>query len=165
MIKNMMIPWILGALSVIYVYRIDKSYLRIDTKAIKSFLVFMLWLTLIRTFMFIFISNPMENILPLINPWLMLGVFWEDAVYVLPLIMLRDKTNLNKVAYYTLFVISALVFASGHLYQGIMGLASIFYLYLSAKYGRQYGFGTVMICHTLYDLITYFAALAYVGHK
>jgi hypothetical protein len=164
MIKYMLIPWILGVLSLIYTYRIDKSYLRIDVKALKGFGIFLLWLTLIRSFIFtISQSMPMSDILPLINPWLMLGVFWEDAIHVMPLIILKDKEVINKYVYYALFACSALVFASGHMYQGWIGLASILYMYFSAKYGRKHGFGTVMICHTAYDLTTYFGALAFAG--
>jgi len=165
MIKGMLIPWMLGTLSLIYTYRINKKYLKVDFDAIKSFMVFMLWLTLFRTVLFFASSNPMEGILHLINPWLMLGVFWEDAVFVLPLIVLKDEKNIPKVLYYILFAISTATFTLGHSYQGIMGLTSAIYIYFSTKYGRQYGFGTVMICHTLYDLITYFGALAYVGAK
>jgi hypothetical protein len=165
MIKNMLIPWMLGTLSLIYTYKVDKKYLKIDFEAIKSFLIFMLWLTLFRTVLFFMSSNPIEGFLHLINPWLMLGVFWEDAVFVMPLIILKDKKNVPNVLYYTLFAISTAVFALGHSYQGIMGLTSAIYIYFSAKYGRQLGFGTVMICHTLYDLITYFGAIAYVGTR
>lgn len=166
MIKYMMIPWILGVLSLIYTYRIDKKYLRIDVDALKSFGVFLLWVTLIRAILFsISDTSSMSHILHLINPWFMLGVFWEDAVHVLPLIVLKDKDKIGNVAYYALFICSAIIFASGHMYQGLVGLTSVIYIYFSAKYGRQYGFGTVMLCHIAYDLVTYFSALAYIGGK
>lgn len=165
MIKGMLIPWILGTLSLVYAHRINKKYIKIDFDAIKSFLIFMLWLTAIRTVLFFFSGSPMEGLLSRINPLLMLGVFWEDAVFVLPLIILKDEKNIPNILYYTLFAISTAVFTLGHSYQGTIGLTSAIYIYFSAKYGRKYGFGTVMICHTLYDLITYFGALAYVGIK
>jgi hypothetical protein len=161
----MLIPWILGTLSLVYTYRINKDYLRIDLKAIKSFLIFMAWVTIFRAVLFLFSSSPMEGILHLINPWFMLGVFWEDAVFVLPLIVLKEEKNISKPLYYILFAISTIAFVSGHLYQGLIGLTSAIYIYASAKYGKKFGFGTVMICHILYDLITYFGALIYVGGK
>lgn len=163
MIKDMLIPWIAGALSLVYVYKINKESLRIDLEAIKRFLIFMAWVAMARAAMMLFFTTPQAALLPLINPLHMLGVFWEDSLFVLPLVMLRDFGKMPKIPYNILFVISALVFTSGHLYQGIWGLTAFAYPFVSAHYGRKYGFGTMILCHMMYDFITYYTAFAMIG--
>jgi hypothetical protein len=165
MMQQYLIPWILGVLSMVYAYRIDKNYLRVDFSAIKSFLLFMLWVSLFRAITFTVQGGVSVPYLNSINPVTLLGVFSEDAIFVLPLVLLRDKGKLSKFVYAILFAISAALFSLGHMYQGLVGFTSIIYLFASAHFGRKFGFGTVMIGHILYDFITVAILSIYsIGH-
>lgn len=92
-------------------------------------------------------------------PWpLTLTVFWEDAMHTLPIAILAKITE-NK--FYSKWLNRALIlftmvsFGLGHTYQG-MGAAFLlsFYIPLTLKMAKKHGFGTVMVCHVLYDLFT-----------
>jgi len=85
-------------------------------------------------------------------------VFWEDAVFGLPLAMLRRKIGKKRwpLPFYWLYMgIAMVLFGSGHMYQGVVR-ASLLSLYVpfTVKMGTKYGFGTVMIGHIMYDLVT-----------
>ncbi len=100
-------------------------------------------------------------------PWVAaLGVFWEDACHSLPLVILGAMwpSKWAKPFRILAFLIIMVAFGLGHIYQGL-GAACLlaFYIPLSMKMGKKYGFGTVMICHTLYDLFTIFLIKWVVG--
>jgi membrane protease YdiL (CAAX protease family) len=65
---------------------------------------------------------------------------------------------------FLMLVISSLTFAAGHLAYGPVwaGMLLIYVPFLSYRYGKKYGLGTVMVCHVLYDLFTYGAARLFV---
>lgn len=85
-------------------------------------------------------------------------VFWEDAVFGLPLMLLRLKIGNKKwpLPFYWLYMAIAMaVFGSGHTYQGIIQACMLsFYVPLTVRIGKKHGFGTVMIGHMMYDLVT-----------
>jgi membrane protease YdiL (CAAX protease family) len=84
-------------------------------------------------------------------------VFWEDAVFTLPILFWERYSNPSKWLVYPVLAASAIFFGMGHLYQGIMGgVMAAFYLFvISYGYGKKHGLGTVMICHVLYDMLTF----------
>ena len=86
-------------------------------------------------------------------------VFWEDACHGLPLLLLQDligkKKRWAKVLYGVVLTTIMVAFGLGHLYQGIFpALLLCMYIPYSVDVGRRYGFGTIIICHMLYDLST-----------
>jgi hypothetical protein len=55
-------------------------------------------------------------------------------------------------------------FGLGHVYQGWAAAAMLsFYIPFTFKKGQEVGFGTVMLCHTLYDLATILVMKAFLG--
>lgn len=52
-------------------------------------------------------------------------------------------------------------FALGHMYQGWGGVVVTFFypFFISFRYGKKVGFGTVMACHILYDFITFYTVI------
>jgi len=92
-------------------------------------------------------------------PWqAMLFVFWEDAVHVLPFIILKKMAETRKwlnFILYPLLVLVMLDFALGHSYEGTVAMiAMALYIPIMMHVGKKYGVGTVMIGHTMYDLTT-----------
>ena len=101
-------------------------------------------------------------------PWQgTLGVFWEDAVHVFPLVLLARMYGEKlwfKIIRWPLLIATMIAFGAGHLYQGpIAACALSFYIILSMQQGQKNGFGTVIIAHTLYDLITLLSIAWMVG--
>ncbi len=96
-------------------------------------------------------SSPMNTIvLPTV-----LGVYWEDAVFTLP-ILVMERVNAPKWLINVLLGISSVAFASGHIpYSLFWAAITLLYVpFISYKYGKANGLGTVMVCHIIYDLFT-----------
>lgn len=140
-----------------------RDVLRVDLKGILKFLILMTVLTIYRAAVFKWIAPPnmIESAREMVSflPWqVTLGVFWEDACHSLPLVLLGkvfQKAKWYKYCSLPLLVLVMASFAVGHLYQGVLAAIAIsFYIPFAMKMGKKYGFGTVMICHILYDMIT-----------
>ena len=156
--------WILGAGVLLATCLAGlKNVIRVEKSAIVSFLKFLGVLTLYRVILFTLfphfgpIASAAHNVS--IIPWpLTLTVFWEDACHGLPLFLLGkvigDRKWL-KPFYWLAFAMVMLEFGLGHVYQGIpAAIVLSMYVPYSISLGRRFGFGTVMICHTLFDLST-----------
>lgn len=156
--------WILGA-AVIWA-TIKAGYadaVRVEKKAIFNWLKFLGSITLYRIVLFKLFPNismfrdAAHSILQI--PWPMtLTVFWEDACHGLPLLLLQRLIGTKKWTWPIHGILTALVmleFGMGHVYQGLFAAILLScYVPYSIKMGKKVGFGTVMVCHTLYDLVT-----------
>jgi hypothetical protein len=156
--------WLLGA-GVLIATAVAgyKDVIRVEKPALISFLKFIGVLTLYRVILFTLFphfgpfADSAKNVLTI--PWpLTLTVFWEDACHGLPLYLLRKLIGTKKWTWPIHGLLTAIVmleFGLGHVYQGV-GAAALLSLYIpySIKLGEKFGFGTVMICHTLFDLST-----------
>lgn len=156
--------WLLGAAVIWATVKAGYGNLvRVERPAIMNFVRFLCVVTLYRIALFkLFphahmIEEAGKN-LSLI-PWpLTLTVFWEDACHGLPLLLLRQFLGTKKWTwpihgFLTLMVM--LEFGLGHVYQGLLPAALLsLYVPYSIRLGKKYGFGTVMLGHTLWDLST-----------
>lgn len=140
-----------------------KNLIRIEKKAILDWMKFLCVITIYRIALFKllphmdYLQNSARNIS--IIPWpLTLTVFWEDACHGLPLLMLRKLIGTKKWTWPIHGILTAVVmleFGLGHVYQGLISAALLsLYVPYSVALGDKYGFGTIMICHTLFDLTT-----------
>ncbi len=79
-------------------------------------------------------------------------VFLEDAFFVMIPFYINKKIN-SKFLRWAIWIFFSGLFASGHIYQGLMGMAitSIYPYFLSRRYAVKTTFGTVMACHFMYD--------------
>lgn len=160
----MVIEYLVGVF-IIYLYiMFDKETVRIDYKAIRKFLIFMGCLSLFRMIIFYLTSNIIATEVVKTIPFTSLfWVFWEDAFFVLiPLALKKIIPKTGKMLYVNNIVFAiamsgmSLLFMYGHSYQGNIGYLTVIYPFLIAyRYGIKVGFGTVMVCHVLYDIITY----------
>jgi hypothetical protein len=156
--------WLIGILMLYAVWNSKyKNMLRVTPRAIVKFLLFMVFITICRVVAFRMLAPPeaIEQIKGIIHflPWqTTLGVFWEDAAHSLPLVLMGKIFKKSKWYSYVSLPLLAMVmfsFGSGHMYQGLIASIAIsFYVPFSMKMGEKHGFGTVMICHILYDMIT-----------
>jgi hypothetical protein len=162
-VSHMWPCWVLGLAVLFAVAKSDyKALLRIDKKAVAKWGIFMILLMGFRIFTLGHIhSETLKESLQNVSwiPWPMtLTVFWEDACHGLPLAILKKMLGnrwfakpLNLIALLT----AMLSFGSGHVYQGFLAAALImFYIPFSMQKGEEYGFGTVMLCHMMWDLST-----------
>jgi hypothetical protein len=164
-IAEIMAPyWALGIL-VIYLVILSghKSLVRVEKIPLLKWGIFLglitvYRLTLIKLFPgFRGMGQSAGNIAFL--PWTVaLTVFWEDACHGLPLLILKKllpKTRVWSLIYILVMGLTMIEFGSGHLYQGPMAALFLsFYIPYSVNKGERYGFGTIMLCHMMYDLVT-----------
>lgn len=160
--SNMYPFWILGVVIMgITTAAGYKHLLRVEKKPIVKWGLFLFYVTLWRLFMskilnFHGVSNPQSiSILPIATAF---TVFWEDACHGLPLLILKKATKNRRWAkpiYWILLLIIMTEFGLGHIYQGpLAAIVLSFYIPYSIKVGEKYGFGTVIFCHMMYDLVT-----------
>lgn len=157
--------WILGVMIMGLVITAGHGYLlRIEKKQIVKWTKFLLYITLWRMFLSKFLNfhgigaSPQSvNFLPLA---VAATVFWEDACHGLPLFIFKKLTKGWKWAkplYWLLLSLVMIEFGMGHVYQGVLSAAILsFYIPFSVKMGEKHGFGTVMLCHMMYDFVTLF---------
>lgn len=154
--------WILGAFMVWATARSSaKELVRVDRLAVFSWIRFMFMITMARILMFTLFPSVFRAAAKdlTVIPWpLTLTVFWEDACHGLPLALIMRWIGTAKWTWPIhgfLIAVTMLEFGLGHVYQGIpSAIALSFYVPYSIHLGKKYGFGTVMICHSLYDLFT-----------
>ena len=142
----------------------DKHAMRADFGAVAKFLAFMAMVTCIRIAGYDFMmrtGTPLPGVPPelsAIGLWRLILVFWEDAFYVLPIYWMSkyEKDKKFKLLTWSWALGLSLNFALGHAYQGLGGVAMTFFypFFISFRYGKKNGFGTIMMCHILYDFIT-----------
>lgn len=168
MAMNLFPFWILGLVMVFATISAGyKDLLRVEPKAVGKWLKLMGTVTLFRIVMFklSMLSSTLgphlkESLQPIMGiPWQgTLFVFWEDAVHGLPIILLGMLINqkwYSKVAYYGLMALIMISFGLGHTYQGNFAAMMLsLYIPFTVNAGKKYGVGTVMACHTIYDLTT-----------
>ena len=87
----------------------------------------------------------------------MMLVFWEDMFFVMPIYFVKDYLKSHKYVWIPVAVVMSLVFGSLHVYQGYVAAAvlSIYPFFISYRYGIKNGFGTVMVCHIIFDFVTH----------
>lgn len=166
--------WIMGLFMIYAVYNSSyRNLLRVEKAPILKWIRFLAWITVWRIVIFkLFAGNGyLHNAASgaMIIPWqATLTVFWEDACHGLPLAILllalgnntKWKRVLNGVALVTIMT----AFGLGHVYQGYFAAFCLsFYIPFTMKKGQEIGFGTVMICHTIYDLLTILTLKTFLG--
>jgi hypothetical protein len=157
----------IGCAIILLVYLFDRQLIRVQWNSLASFIAFLLVFVVAQiaigsyTFNGFVPSNPLKDI----ESWRLALVFWEDAFYVIPMYYAFkiDKTK-YQIPSILFAVVMSLWFGSGHLYQGIMGavVTSFYPYFISLRYARKVGFGTVMLAHILYDFAILF--LVRYGH-
>lgn len=171
-VHNMWPMWLIGFCILVITFLKRPELIRVDKEAVIKWVKMMGVVLVLRVIVLRLLlmaghhfhiplvhkqENQMHMLLGI--PWqAMLFVFWEDAVHVLPLIILQqmgEKSRWIKIVYRILLPLVMLDFGLGHAYQG---LAAVFimamYIPITMKLGKRFGVGTNMICHTIYDLST-----------
>jgi hypothetical protein len=154
--------WILGILVMWAVIAAGKKQLlKVEFKPVVKWCTFLALLTVWRIMMAKLASyNGIHDAEPFIIPWMAsFTVFWEDACHGLPVLLLRQLIGVHKwwakILNFIMLAVTMFSFGLGHLYQGLVpAMILCMYIPYSIRCGKKYGFGTVMICHMLYDLVT-----------
>lgn len=141
-----------------YLWLFDRKMLSLNLDKINSFIGFMVLVCVLRVCLIDFCSEFFQSELPTdsgIPLWYLPFVFWEDLFFG-GLVYLSHKFIKNRFISLLSIILISLWFASGHLYQGyyIAALTGIYPYFISYRFAKKNGFGTVMVCHILYDFIT-----------
>lgn len=159
--------WILGALMICaVVVSGNRDLLRVQWKSVLNWALFMVPVTVWKMIgLHQLVATP-EGLQILEaatrNPWqIALLVFWEDMVFAVPITILDRYIKNLWIKIPTVFIATlfmALIFGVGHWYEGGFSSACILaaYIPLSVYRGSKFGFGTMILCHMLFDLCTYF---------
>lgn len=154
-------------LIMLFVFIFDRKTLRIEWGSLAKFIAFLIMFVIaqIAVGSYIFNGFPRTNPIAEIPSWRLAVVFWEDAFYAIPLYY-AFKIDKSKYQWMSILfaIFMSLWFGFGHLYQGVFGfiITSFYPYFISLKYGKRVGFGTVMCGHVLYDFAILF--LARYGH-
>lgn len=157
--------WMMGLFMLYAVYQSEhKDLLRVQYKSVARWVLFLGGLTLYRILVFNVFADS-EQLHDMTSgaamiPWqATLTVFWEDMCHTVPLVIFsrwlgNDKLWKKGLTWAAILFVMA-SFGLGHVYQGnFAALFLSFYIPFTYKKGQEVGFGTVMVCHTLYDLVT-----------
>lgn len=144
--------WALAAVILAVVFIFDRKVLQFDPKAFVSFLKILIIGSCISI-----VVNALVGRFPPLPPVpvsFLLMVAWEDVLFSLAPIYYVHKYFPKYIAI-PIAVISSIVFGLGHLYQGWIAVAvlSLYPFFISYKYGKTYGYGTIFLAHTVYDLM------------
>jgi len=166
--------WIMGLFMLFVTYQSKhRDLLRIQWKSVGKWILFLGGLTVYRIVLFKYfgdheyLKEAAEG--ALIIPWqATLTVFWEDLCHTVPLVILSrwlGNDKLWKKALTWLAIIGVMIsFGLGHVYQGVIAAFVLsFYIPFTFKKGQEVGFGTVMLCHVLYDLVTILTLKNFLG--
>ena len=142
-----------------------KDLVRVQWNSVASFVGFMTLVFFLRLAWMDFIYHDnmpalqqFLKTIPLkeIEPYRFALVFWEDSFFVLPIYWAMKK--LSKWKGIAVAVLLSGLFGYGHMYEGYIAVAllSLYPYHISYKNGLKYGFGTIMVCHILYDFMTFY---------
>lgn len=146
-------------------YTEEREVVRVDWSKIASFVGFMTLVSFLRIASYdLMLSMGAIKDLPTLpmeiamNKWTLCLVFWEDMFFGLPLYLVHKYMNEGWMKWlkWPITVLVSLMFGLGHIYQGIFAVfvTSLYPYFISKKYGERHGFGTVMMCHIIYDNMT-----------
>lgn len=140
----------------LYAFFKDRQQLKMSWDGIAKFTGFMALLTMYRLCMFDQFINIEEFHRFPMKMYNFLTVFLEDAFFVMiPYYLTKNRTN--KIFKFIVWLGFSALFASGHVYQGLLvaAITGIYPYYISRKYALKTSFITVMACHFMYDCITF----------
>jgi len=139
----------------------DPHTVRVQWNSVATFVGFMVFLTFIRIAIMSFNyyhGGGVGMYFPT-QVWTFALVPWEDAFFVLPLVFLQKfKLTSKWFIWYPAMIGMSIWFGMGHGYQGTSAIfiTALYPYFASYRYGRKFGFGTVMCCHVIYDFMTYY---------
>ncbi len=153
-----MINWghILGPALLVYILYKWPYELKINWESVKYFLKLEAAGVFVRGVWIYFFPEFFPKVVVLLCKSLdmtkFMSVYWEDAFYVLPIVLL-DKYIQPRWIIYSALIFSAVQFGMGHLAQGIIvAIAMFIYVICCFRFRRSIGIGTFIICHIIHDM-------------
>lgn len=138
----------------------DKNTVRVQWDSLAKFIAFLCVVFVLRISMISASGDLPLNPAELANrpSWPFALVFWEDAFYVLPLMFMDKFKWLKKwFIWWPVAIALSVHFGLGHAYQGntAIFITAIYPIFISYRYAKKVGMGTVMLGHILYDFSTF----------
>lgn len=162
--------WILGICMFFATFFSEyKDLLEFKPKSVGTFLKTMAKVTVARCVFMHFFPPTLATAAPVLKIplWLTATVGWEDMVHTMPLALAARILGNKLPAKVMVGILTAMMmisFGLGHVYQGMFAACMIsFYIPIVTNLGKKHGFGTVMVCHCLYDFITLLTIRLFLG--
>lgn len=156
--------WLFGILMYATARLAGYSYeVRVEKAAIIYWIKYLLVISFIRVMTYILMGDlPFQaeaaEGLKNVNPLSLLGTPWEDFAFSLPLYFLGlfvGDSKVGKALYGIAVAVVLISFGFGHVYQGVFAAVLLSSgPSISLYFSKRYGWGSVGICHMLYDLMT-----------
>lgn len=147
-----------------------KEITRISWDKVAQFLGFLTLLTIVRISAYDFmlqsgIIKQLPQMYPevLASKWTLVLVFWEDVFFGIPIYFVQKymTEGWKKYLKWPLTIAISVLFGMGHAYQGMQGIiiTSLIPYFICYRYGKEYGFGTTMVAHIMYDVFTVYSVI------
>ena len=132
---------------------VDRDKLKIKLDSVGKFITILAIVGLVKICLWngnLVNTNPYK-----INMVNFLFVFLEDVFFVMIPAFICSRIN-SKIFKVLIWVLFSAAFGSGHLYQGFVAvlITSIYPYFISYRYAKRTSFGTVMVCHFIWDCFT-----------
>lgn len=151
--------YVMGFFFIAYTYKFNRQLLRIQWKTLAKWSAFLVFTGAIKYALYTYVpSNVVDLSAVAMIPWqYMVLAGFEEAMFTLPVYYAMIYSD-NKYIRTILMASLALVFASGHVYQGLFAIVPTFLymFYIAPKYMKKIGFGTMVLAHVMYDLSVWF---------
>jgi hypothetical protein len=146
----------ISILLMIIIWMFDKEQLKPKLAPISHFVGLMVVVMFLR--MSLFMESLLSSNLSAVNFSSFLTAPLEDVFFVMIPIYFSKFVSDRKLLTIPVWIIFSLLFAAGHLYQGIFTamITGLYPYFISRKYILRHNLATVMVCHYLYDCMTLF---------
>jgi hypothetical protein len=136
----------------IFVY--DGKQLKIKADGVSKFIAFLVLAFLIKMCLLNGKYLPTNSYNLEMRKFLL--VFLEDVFFVMLPFYICQKIN-NKYLKFVIWTYFSVCFGMGHMYQGMFAVfvTAIYPYFISRYYAMKTSFGTVMVCHFIYDCFTF----------
>lgn len=154
---NFEIYFVVCCIVLLYTLFKDKGQLSIKWSSVATFVGFITVVTMFRICLYdtyMITINELHKFPIKMSNFLWVGL--EDVFFSMTPYYLTKKIN-KKPINLIIWVGFSLLFASGHLYQGLFvaAITGLYPYFISRKYAMKTTYATVMICHFLYDCFTF----------
>ena len=138
----------------LYAYFFKKKSLDVKFPSVATFMAFLFFVFCVK--LCVWNGRPVPVLRYSSMPFSFLFVFLEDAFYAMLPFYICEKIK-SKSIKFGIWAFFSAIFGYAHIYQGIdaVFITAIYPFFISRHFALKTSWGTVMMCHFLYDCFVY----------